>query len=137
MAVAECRWDYSETCHEAFGRLLLSHDKTTAVLDTDQKHILELIGAAQPYFQNKDHKTSLSGEHGQQSIEDIYNRHRRSSLYAVANKARILALGVAKQQHAKRTQGLQVASTITSSILTSMANRLIMHKCSIADSAYI
>lgn len=118
-----CRWDYSETCQEAFGRLFTSHRKTLAILDADQKHILELIKAAQPYFQSNDQNDSQSDEHEQRSIEDIYNRHRRSSLYAVANKARMLALRVTEKQRAKRTQGLQVASTITSSILTDIANR--------------
>lgn len=57
------------------------------------------------------------------SIEDISNRHRRKSLYAVADKARQLALKVTEQQRAKRTQNLKVASTITSSILIDMINR--------------
>ena len=105
--------------------MFTSHRKTLAALDNDQKHILQLITAAQPYFQSKDQNSGESEEHEQRSIEDIYNRHRRNSLYAVADKARMLAMRVTERQRAKRTQNLQVASTITSSILTDMAIRYV------------
>lgn len=117
------RWDYSETCQKAFGRLFTSHRKAVATLDADQEHILDLIKAAQPLFPSKDQNDGKSDEHEQRSIEDIYNRHRRRSLYAIADKARMLALRVTEKQRARRTQNLKVASTITSSILTDMATR--------------
>ncbi len=108
--------------HEALGRLCASRTKVLAILDADKSHVLELIKEAQRYFENELEATASEGVIAR-SIEDVSDRHRRKTLRIIAARARTLALRVTEQQRSKRTQNLQVASTITSSIITDMVNR--------------
>ncbi|KAL0029268.1 hypothetical protein WJX79_006326 [Trebouxia sp. C0005] len=115
-------WDYSETMHEACGRLFTSRRKVLATLDSDKAHVLELIKEAQRFFEIEQDATGLEND-AVRSIDDVGDRHRRKTLRAIAARARLLALRVTEQQRSKRTQNLQVASTITSSIITDMVSR--------------
>lgn len=93
-----------------------------ALLDSDRAHVLDLIKAAQRYFEDVQ-EAAAADEIAPRSIEDIGNRHRRKTLRKIAARARFLALRVTEQQRSRRTQNLQVASTITSSIITDMVSR--------------
>ncbi|KAL0047060.1 hypothetical protein WJX82_005420 [Trebouxia sp. C0006] len=115
-------WEYSETMHEACGRLFTSRRKVLATLDSDKAHVLELIKEAQRFYENEQDATGLENN-AVRSIDDVGDRHRRKTLHAIAAWARLLALRVTEQQRSKRTQNLQVASTITSSIITDMVSR--------------
>ncbi|KAL0039208.1 hypothetical protein WJX77_011442 [Trebouxia sp. C0004] len=118
-------WEYSETMHEACARLFTSRRKVLAILDSDKAHVLELIKEAQRFFDNE--QDAAGHEHNAvRSIDDVGDRHRRKTLHAIAARARLLALRVTEQQRSKRTQNLQVASTITSSIITDMVSRALM-----------
>jgi hypothetical protein len=108
--------------HEACGRLFTSRRKVLATLDADKAHVLELIKEAQRFFENEQDATALEND-AVRSIDDVGDRHRRKTLHAIAARARLLALRVTEQQRSKRTQNLQVASTITSSIITDMVSR--------------
>lgn len=115
-------WDYSETMREALGRLFTSRQKVLALLDSDKAHVLDLIKEAQRYFESAQ-EAAAADDARTRSIEDVSDRHRRKTLRIIAARARLLALRVTEQQRSKRTQNLQVASTITSSIITDMVSR--------------
>ena len=115
-------WDYSETMREALGRLFTSRQKVLALLDSDKAHVLDLIKEAQRYFESAQ-EAAAADDACTRSIEDVSDRHRRKTLRIIAARARLLALRVTEQQRSKRTQNLQVASTITSSIITDMVSR--------------
>lgn len=108
--------------HEACGRLFSSRRKVLAILEADKGHVLELIKEAQRFFANEQ-DAAAADDNIVRSIDDVSNRHRRDTLRAIAAQARCLALQVTQRQRSKRTQNLQVASTITSSIITDMVNR--------------
>ena len=117
-------WDYSETMREALGRLFTSRQKVLALLDSDKAHVLDLIKEAQRYFESAQEAAAADDARARtRSIEDVSDRHRRKTLRIIAARARLLALRVTEQQRSKRTQNLQVASTITSSIITDMVSR--------------
>lgn len=118
-----CRWDYSETMREAIGRLFTSRRQMLALLDADKSHVLDLIKGAQRYFDDSAADIAAAQESATRSIEDVGDRHRRKTLHSIAARARRLALRVTEQQRNKRAENLQVASTITSSIVTDMVNR--------------
>ena len=107
---------------EAIGRLFSSRRKMLALLDSDKAHVLDLIKAAQRYFEDVQ-EAAATDEAASGSIEDVGNRHRRRTLRKIAARARYLALRVTEKQRARRTQNLQVASTITSSIINDMVSR--------------
>ena len=118
-----CRWDYSETIKEALGRLFTSRHKVLAGLDVDKSHILDLIKEAQRFFKDSPQEAAAAEETATRSVEDVGDRHRRKTLRSIAARARRLALRVTEQQRKKRAGNLQVASTITSSIVADMMNR--------------
>lgn len=118
-----CRWDYSETMREALGRLFTSRRKVLAGLDVDKSHILDLIKEAQRFFEVSTQDVAAAEETATRSVEDVSDRHRRKTLRSIAARARRLALRVTEQQRNKRADNLQLASTITSSIVADMMNR--------------
>lgn len=124
-----CRWDYSETIREALGRLFTSRRKVLAVLDADRSHVLDLIKEAQRYFEDSAQTVAAAEETASRSVEDVGDSHRRKTLRTIADRARRLALRATEQQRNKRAETLQVASTITSSIVADMVNRLVSNRC--------
>ena len=118
-----CRWDYSETIREALGRLFTTRRKVLAGLEIDKSHILDLIKEAQRFFEDSPQVVAAAEETATRSVEDVGDRHRRKTLRSIAARARGLALRVTEQQRNKRAENLQVASTITSSIVSDMVNR--------------
>lgn len=94
-----------------------------AGLDADKSHVLDLIKAAQRYFEDSPQDIAAAEETATRSVEDVGDRHRRKTLHSIAARARRLALRVTEQQRNKRAENLQVASTITSSIVADMMNR--------------
>ncbi|KAL3162410.1 hypothetical protein ABBQ32_010081 [Trebouxia sp. C0010 RCD-2024] len=116
-------WDYSETIREALGRLFTSRPKVLALLDADKSHVLDLIKEGQRYFEDSAQDVAAVEETATRSVEDVGDRHRRQTLRSIADRARRLALRVTEQQRNKRAETLQVASTITLSIVADMKNR--------------
>ena len=108
---------------EALDRLFTSRRKVLALLDADKSHVLDLIKEAQRYFEDSPEDVAAAEETATRSIEDVGDRHRRKTLRSTAARARRLALRVTEQQRNKRAETLQVASTITSSIVTDLVNR--------------
>ena len=94
-----------------------------AGLDVDKSHILDLIKEAQRFFEHSPQEAAAAEETATRSVEDVGDRHRRKTLRSIAARARRLALRVTEQQRNKRAENLQVASTITSSIVADMVNR--------------
>lgn len=94
-----------------------------AGLDVDKSHILDLIKEAQRFFEDTPQDVAAAEETATRSVEDVGDRHRRKTLRSIAARARRLALRVTEQQRNKRAENLQVASTITSSIVADMVNR--------------
>ena len=94
-----------------------------AILEADKSHVLDLIKESQRFFEDSPEDIAAAEETAARSIEDVAARHRRKTLRAIAARARRLALRVTEQQRNKRAENLQVASTITSSIITDMVNR--------------
>ena len=95
-----------------------------ALLDTDRAQVLDLINAAQRYFEDV-LEASAADTVASRSLEDVGNRHRRKVLQQIAARARLLALNVNAQQRSKRANNIHSASTITSSIITDMIRRLV------------
>lgn len=102
---------------------LSSRREMLALFDADKSHVLDLIKEAQRFFEESAQDATAAEEAATRSIEDISDRHRRKTLRAIAARAERLALRVTEQQRNKRAENLQVASTITSSIVTDMVNR--------------
>ena len=116
------RWEYSDTMEEALGRLFSSRQGKLAGLDSDRAHVLELIKESHRYFDDAQ-ETAAVKDTQLCSIDSIANRHRRKSLRKIAASAQHLTLQVMQQQRSVTIENICVASTITSSIISSMVNR--------------
>lgn len=99
-----------------------------ALLDADKSHVLDLIKEGQRYFEDSAQDVAAVEETATRSVEDVGDRHRRQTLRSIADRARRLALRVTEQQRNKRAETLQVASTITLSIVADMKNRWVTHR---------
>ncbi len=117
------RWDYSETMTEAIHRLCSSRPGMLALLSTDSEHVLDLLLEAQRFFGKQLAGGVDLGTAQSRLIADLGNRHRRKVLLAISESSCQLATRAKALQRGSSLKSVEVASVITSSIVTAAIRR--------------
>lgn len=107
---------------DALHRLCSSHPGTLALLKADKAHVLELIFESQRFF--KERQAEADSDTPQSLlIADFGNRHRRKTLLSISKSSCQLAMKARDVQRGTVLKSVEVASIITSSMVTDMIRR--------------
>ena len=94
-----------------------------ALLSTDSKHVLDLLLEAQRFFGKQLAGGVDPGTAQSRLIADLGNRHRRNVLLAISESSCQLATRAKALQRGSSLKSVEVASVITSSIVTAAIRR--------------